>query len=90
MAVHPSPIGHPSFRTVSTFILEFGIDAKLSTHAGTFLCNQTFSMGATTENAKYLIGTGLVHTPAHRLHLCGQRDCEHTRRSVPTLVSSQA
>ena len=41
---------------------------------GTFLCNQTFFNGAATENAKYLIGAGFIPYPAHRLHLCGQRD----------------
>ena len=44
-----SPIGHPSFRAVSTFILRIWDRCKLSTHAGTFLCNQTFFVGATRQ-----------------------------------------
>ena len=41
-----------------------GVDAKVSTHAGTFLCNQTFFNGChATENAQSLIGAGFIHIP---------------------------
>ena len=62
---------------------EFGIDAKLSTHAGTFLCNQTFFNGChATENAKYLIGAGFIHIPPLTDYTCAVSAIVNTLKAI--------